>query len=251
MDKFDGRCLDLRLFSEKREQAQDIKGEKTAPDAGEPTGDISSPDAGERTERFKELIRGEYKDLYDAQVQNILRQRLRGSEETRKKYEALAPALELLEKKYGVPAGDAEALSRAVQLEEKGEGARLRRRELKEGADRQYAEWIRQAGELAALYPDFDLKGELGDERFGALLRGGASLKDAYELVHRQSIMEKGARDMEEKIARRILSGELRPREGGISAASAALVKNDVSQMSKKTRQEIIRRVQRGEKISF
>ena len=251
MKNYDGRCLDLKLFSEKAEQAQDIKGEKKAPDAGEQTGETTVSDAGERSERFRELIRGEYKDLYDAEVQKILRQRLKGSEETRKKYEALAPALAILEKKYGVESGDAQALCRALAMEESGEGARLRRAELREGADRQYAEWIRQAGELAAIYPDFDLKGELGDERFGALLRGGASLKDAYELVHRQSIMEKGAREMEEKIARRVLSGELRPREGGISAPSAALVKNDVSQMSKKTRQEIIRRVQRGEKISF
>lgn len=251
MKKINDSCLEAKDFSEKAVQTLDIKGEKTASDAGKQTGDTSAPDAGERSERFRELIRGEYKDLYDAEIQKILKQRLRGSEETRKKYEALAPALEILARKYGVAAGDPEALTQALEFEESGESLRLHRSELRQGADRQYAEWIRQAGELAAVYPDFDLKGELGDERFGALLRGGASLRDAYELVHRQSIMEKGAREMEEKIARRVLSGGLRPREGGISAPSAAMVKNDVSQMSKKTRQEIIRRVQRGEKISF
>ena len=50
---------------------------------------------------------------------------------------------------------------------------------------------------------------------------------------------------------RRILSGADRPREGGLTSQSAAVVKSDVAGMSKAARREIIRRVQRGEKISF
>jgi len=242
------RRFDLRLFSQ--EQAHDIAGEEKASDAGKQAG-VKAPDAGERSERFQALIRGEFKDLFDAQVQGIIRQRLRQSEETAGKLKALAPALERLEKEYGVETGDARALSDAVLKALDGEGAQERRLRARQGAQRQYAEWIRQAGEMAAEYPDFDVRQELKEPRFAALLRGGAGLRDAYELIHRQSIMEKSARDMEEKIVGRVLSGQLRPREGGLGSQSAALVKSDVAQMSRKARQDIIRRVQRGEKISF
>ena len=42
-----------------------------------------------------------------------------------------------------------------------------------------------------------------------------------------------------------------RPQENGMSSKSAAVVKSDVSQLTTADRQEIIRRVQRGEKIRF
>lgn len=242
-----GRRLDLRLFSQAG--AQTISGD-TASDAGKQTGD-NAPDAGERSERFRALIRGEFKDLYDSEVQRIVKQRLKGSEETAKRLEALAPALSLLEKHWGLESGDTEGLNRAVRETFDGESVKLRQLRAREGAERQYARWIQQAGELAAEYPDFELRRELKEPRFAALLRGGAELRDAYELVHRDSIMAKSARDMEERIVGRIAAGQLRPREGGLSGQSAAALKGDVARMSRKTRQEIIRRVQRGEKISF
>ena len=79
----------------------------------------------------------------------------------------------------------------------------------------------------------------------------GASVRAAYELVNRDAIMRAAARDMEERLVRSILSGADRPREGGLTSQSAAVVKSDVAGMSRSARREIIRRVQRGEKISF
>ncbi|MGI5976166.1 MAG: hypothetical protein ACOX68_00520 [Candidatus Limivicinus sp.] len=248
--------FDIQLFAGDGREIHSRAGDKKAPDAGEQTGGEKPSDAGEvkpldRGKKFKELIEGEYRDLYNAQVQNILKQRLKGSEETVRKYKVLAPALELLEKKYGVESGDAEALCAAVTGDQTGERERAERRNARKNAFRIYREWMEDARSTGGAYPEFDLMEELRNPHFQCLLRGGAGIREAYELIHRDSIMEKAAKELEEKITNRILSGSQRPREGGLSSRSAAVIKADVSQMSRKARQDIIRRVQRGERISF
>lgn len=247
-----GHSFDIQLFAGSGIEERGITGDKKAPVAGERTaGDKTTPVAGENTqaqrmESFEALIRGEYKDLYDAKIQHIVKQRLKGSEETVKKYRALSPGLRLLEKKYGVAEGDSEALSRALTEEETQRTMRAEHM-----ARQQYDSWLSQAKELRESYPGFDLAAELSDHRFRELLRSGVPMGDAYELIHRDELMEKTARDMEERISRRILSGMSLPRENGMGGVSSAVMKQDMSQMSKKARQDIIRRVQRGERISF
>lgn len=224
-----------------------------APEGAENISGVQAPDAGEqdRSARFKALIEGEFKDEYNASVQSIVTKRLRGSEEAAKKYKLLAPAIAALEQRYGTQPGDAAALARA--LEDDGTGARhgAGEDERREKTSRLYGRWLRQAADLRGACPGFDLSKELKNPQFCELLRSGASVRAAYELANRESIMRAAARDMEEKLTRRILAGDSRPREGGLSGQSAAAVHSDVAGMSKAARQEIIRRVQRGEKIAF
>ena len=238
------QAYDIQLFAAP-EGAEDISGVQT-PDAGGQTAGVNTAsDAGEqdRSARFKALIEGEFKDEYNASVQSIVTKRLRGSEEAAKKYKLLAPAIAALEQRYGTQPGDAAALARARQ----GAGEDERR----EKTSRLYGRWLRQAADLRGACPGFDLSKELKNPQFCELLRSGASVRAAYELANRESIMRAAARDMEEKLTRRILAGDSRPREGGLSGQSAAAVHSDVAGMSKAARQEIIRRVQRGEKIAF
>ena len=247
-----GHSFDIQLFAGSGSEEKGITGEKEASAAGKQrSGEKVTPAAGENTqaqrmEAFEALIRGEYRDVYDAKVQHIVKQRLKGSEETIRKYKALSPGLRLLEKKYGVAEGDSEALSRALTEEEAQKN--LRTEQL---ARSQYENWLSQATQLREKQPGFDLAAELSDSRFRELLKSGVPMGDAYELIHRDELMEKTARDMEERISRRILSGLSRPRENGMGGVSSAVVKQDMSQMSRKARQDIIRRVQRGERISF
>ena len=243
--------FNIQLFAGK-DEAQGITGDDKALAAGErTTGEKTTPAAGEdtqaqRMERFEALIKGEYKDVYKAHVQHIVKQRLKGSEETIRKYKALSPVLQLLEKKYGVPAEDAAALYAALDNERSSA-----QRKTDALAREQYDSWLSQAGKLRETYPDFDIKAELSNHRFKELLKSGVPVGDAYELIHRAELMEKAAGEMEERISRRILSGTARPRESALRSQSSAMMKSDVSQMSKKARQDIIRRVQQGEKISF
>ena len=74
-------------------------------------------------------------------------------------------------------------------------------------------------------------------------------------MIHKDDIipaaMQFTAKTVEQKLTNKIIAGGARPSENGISSQSAAQVKSDVSQLTKADRAEIIRRVQRGEKIRF
>ena len=236
-----------------------------------------------REAAFEALIKGEYKDLYDARIQDTIQKRLKGSKETVDKYNALTPTLELLARKYGVKdAGDIEALNKAINDDdtyfeeealEKGitveqlkeikkmerENAELRRQmqeqKTQENANKLYATWMEQAEAAKQVYPSFDLKAEMGNPKFVDLLKSNIDVRTAYEVVHKDDIisgaMQFTAQQVEKKLANKIMAGGNRPSENGMSSQGAAVVKSDVSQLSKEDRAEIIRRVQRGEKIRF
>jgi hypothetical protein len=251
--------------------------EDVAPDAGVQT--VAQVD---RNAEFERLIKGEYKDLYDARMQDTIQKRLKSSKETVDKFNALSPTLELLAKKYGVDATDIEALNRAIEEDdsyfeeealERGmtvkdlkkvkamerENAELKAQmqeaQRQENGKKLYAAWMQQADEAKKVYPSFDLRAEMENPRFLDLLRSNIDVRTAYEVLHKDEIipaaMQFTAKTVESKIAKKIAANGARPTENGMSSQSATVVKSDVSQLSKADRAEIIRRVQRGEKIRF
>ncbi|MBR4016362.1 MAG: hypothetical protein IKK11_00935 [Oscillospiraceae bacterium] len=236
----------------------------------------------DRNAEFEKLIKGEYKDLFDARMQDTIQKRLKGTKETVEKYEALSPTLELLSRKYGVDASDINALNKAIEEDdsyyeeealEKGitvqqlkeirrmerENADLKRQmraqSAKENADRLYASWMEQAEKTKGVYPTFNLQAEMANPQFVNLLRNNVDVRTAYEVLHKDEIipaaMQFTAKTVEQKLTNKIIANGARPSENGTSSQSAAVVKSDVSQLSKADREEIIRRVQRGEKIRF
>lgn len=250
------------------------------PAAGE--GKVAQVATEDRNAKFEELIKGEYKDLYAARVQDTIQKRLKSNQETVDRFNALTPTLEMLAKKYGVKSDDIEALNKAIEEDDayyeeeamqKGisveqlkqirkmerENADLRRqmqeRQTKENADKMYAAWLQQADSVKSVYPSFDLRAELNNPQFVNLLRSNVDVRTAYEVLHKDEIipaaMQFTAKTVEQKLTNKIMSGGARPMENGMNSQSAAVVKSDVSQLSKADRQEIIRRVQRGEKIRF
>lgn len=238
--------------------------------------------ADERQSRFEALIKGEFKDLYDARVQDTIQKRLKASKEKTDRYDALTPTLDLLARKYGVDPTDAEALAKAIEEDdsyyedealEKGisveqlksirkmerENAELKRQmqeqSMHEEADRIYAGWMQESAALKQVYPGFSLETELQNPRFVDLLRSNIDVRTAYEVLHKDEIipaaMQFTAQQVEQKLTNRIMAGQGRPQENGLGGRASAVIKSDVSQLSKADRQEIIRRVQRGEKIRF
>lgn len=236
----------------------------------------------DREKAFEDLIKGEYKDLYDRRVRETLQKRLKGAQETAERLQALAPTMELLEKKYGVKAGDLEALNQAIEedtgyfedesaktgipveqlkqmrhMERENQQLRQTMEELRaqESADRMYRQWLEQEQDTRQVYPQFSLEEELGNEQFLRLMRSGVDVKTAYEVVHKDEIipaaMQFAAKTAEQKVVNKIRAGGARPMENGVQDQSASLVKTDVSQLSKADRAEIIRRAERGEKIRF
>ena len=236
----------------------------------------------DRNAEFEKLIKGEYKDLYDARVQDTVQKRLKNTKEIVEKHEALTPTLEILAKKYGVDASDIEALNKAIEEDdsyfedealEKGvtveelkkirkmerENAELKRQmeeqETRERANKLYSSWLQQSEQAKAVYPSFDLETEMQNPQFVNLLRSNVDVKTAFEVLHKDEIipaaMQYTAKTVEQKLTNKIIANGARPVENGMSSQGAAVVKSDVSQLSKADRAEIYRRVRRGEKISF
>ena len=243
---------------------------------------VESVQQPDRNAEFEKLIKGEYKDLYDQRMQDTIQKRLKGTKETVDRYNSLSPTLELLGKKYGVDPNNIDALNKAIEEDdtyyeeealEKGitvqqlkeirkmekENAELKRQmqeeKAKEKGAQLYAQWMDQAKQAQNVYPSFDLRAEMQNPKFVDLLRANIDVRTAYEVIHKDDIipaaMQFTAKAVEQKLAKKMMANGARPTENGISSQSSAVVKSDVSQLSKADRQEIIRRVARGEKIRF
>lgn len=258
--------------------------------AAAPTAQQAAPGETEANRRadFDQYIR-DHKDLYDERVQRAIQDRFKGQKEIQgkaDKMDALQPVLEMLAGKYGVDAADVEGLSKAIQADDsyyeqeamdKGltvqqlkqmkqlerENAEFKRaaqeRERQANAQKVYQQWVDQAEEAKRFYPDFDLKSECSaetGERFLRLLRSGVDVRTAYEVVHRDDIiggaMARAAATAQKKTIDGIRSRGLRPVENGVDVgAPARIVKSDPSKWTKKDREEISRRVMRGERIEL
>ena len=248
----------------------------------QPTTEVEEVQPVDRNAEFEKLIKGEYKDLYDARMQDTIQRRLKGTKETVDKYNALSPTLELLAKKYGVDANNIDALNKAIEEDdayyedeaiEKGvtveqlkeikkmekENAELKRqmqeRTAKENGQKLYAQWMEQAENTKKVYPSFDIRAEMNNPKFVDLLKANIDVRTAFEVLHKDDIipaaMQYTAKTVEQKLTNKIIANGARPAENGNSSQSATVVKSDVSQLSKADRAEIIRRVARGEKIRF
>lgn len=284
--------LDLQVFGEGGEGGTAAEGATgvtegaavpqtgdTAPAAEEQTKATAAPD---RSAEFEKLIKGDYKDLYDAKVQDTIQRRLKGTRETVERYEALQPTLDMLAKKYGVDAADIKALNKAIedddafyeeeamqkgitvqQLKEirkmERENTELKRQMDEErrqkNAERLYASWMDQAKKAKTVYPSFDLDAEMQNPQFVNLLRSNVDVRSAYEVIHKDEIisgaMQFAVQNATQKVTNKVIANGARPAENGTNAQSATVVGRDVSQLSKEERADIIRRVARGEKIRF
>lgn len=253
---------------------------REAPTATEAPKESAETQASDKKAVFEELIKGEYKDVFSARVDDIVRDRLKGSKSKVESYDALTPTLSMLYEKYGVKEGDIKALNKAIadddafyeaeamergvsveQLKEfkktQRENAEMRRmmdeQKARGEAERRYAGWMQQAEAAKSVYNGLDLRAELQNPAFARLLQSGVDVKTAFEVIHKDEIipaaMQYTAKKVEEQMANKIKSNASRPNENGTSSRSASNVKSDVNSFSKEDFDEIIRRVQRGEKI--
>lgn len=236
----------------------------------------------DRAAKFKALIEGEYKDLYDAKMQETVQKRLKNSKEDKEKLTAITPILDMLSKKYGVDSSDINALNKAIEddnsyyedealekgitVEQLKEIRKLERenaefKKAKEEADRRenankiYAQWMEQEQKTKSVYPNFSLQNEMQNPQFVNLLRSNIDVQTAFEVIHKDEIipaaMQYTAKQVEEKISNKIIANGARPTENGNSSQGASVTKSDVSTLTKADIAEINRRVARGERISF
>ena len=257
-----------------------IQPEESAPAAEvQPTTteQVTDPDA-----EFETLIKGKFKTQYDARMQDTIQKRLKGTKEAVDKYNELTPALEILGKKYGVDSKDIKALREAIENDEayfekeameldmpveqvkkmhklSREVNELRQqakdRETREKAERLNAIWHQQEEATKKVYPSFSMEAELQNKDFVDLISNNVDVKIAYEVVHRDELMAQAmqytAQAVEQNVAKKIAANGARPSENGMGSQASAVVKSDVSKLTKYDIDEVARRVARGERITF
>ena len=248
-----------------------------AADAGQQTGEGTGPAAGDggsvdRDAEFAKLIQGDYAEAYHKQVEGIVQKRLHNSKARLADQDRV---LSKLSSRYGVDAGDTNALLQAIdadkaylreQADENGvtedvqaqlnELKALRERKAREDNFNQLREKLgASVEETQAVYPSFDLAEEMQDQRFMQFVSNGLSIKDAYEIIHKDEIiggaMQYTADKVKEKVVNDIRARGLRPSENGAAAQSSARRTADIGSLGRDGIDKIIERAKRGEKITF
>lgn len=231
---------------------------------------------------FEELISGEYKDMFTERTQGIIDRRFKETKNLEAQLKGQQPVIDMLMSKYKITDGDIGKLTQAIDKddtywEEAAEEAGLTVEQYKtvqklqreneafrkaqmqaigqQQANAQIGEWVRQGEAVKAIYPDFDIKSELRNPEFAKMLKNGIAMQTAYEVIHMNELLTGAARvaaqKAEQNTVAKLKSKAARPSENGTSSSSSAVIKNDVSKLTKADRMEIARRAARGEIIKF
>ncbi len=266
----------------------------TTAEGSVPEGTTGTPNAPEKRDynaEFNDLIKGEYKEAYQSRIKDAVGKRLKGTEETVKKYKALESSLTLLGQRYNVDPADSDALSKAIaadnsyyeqeamelgvpveqlkQLKQaEAQNAVLQRQlqeqEAKEKADKLYTQWMQEAESIKEVYPSFDLDNLLNEatnstpeaQQFRSLLgTPGVSMKQAYEIANLDNIiggaMQHTAEVIEKKVVNSVIANKSRPAENGLGSSPTAPTARDINSLTDAERAEIIRRAEAGEQIDL
>lgn len=261
-------------------------GQQTAPSAagkgkeGEVT--TTSNTLEDKRKAFRELINGEYKDIYTEETQRVINRRFGETKNLEEQVKRSQPIMDMLMQRYKIADGDPAKLQKAIEnddaywseaAEEAGlsveqykqfqrlqrENAALlnaqRQRQSQQAAEQQLQRWYGEAEQVKGLYPSFDLNAEVKNPQFLSMLRAGVPVQHAYEVIHmdeiKAGVAQLTAQATEKQVVDGIRAKGARPQENGTTSQSAFTVKDDVSKLTKAERAEIARRVARGETISF
>ena len=192
---------------------------------------------------------------YSRYMQEMVQARLKNVKQAGQQLELLKPALAVMASAYGLDPEqpDYGALAKAVTEDRRycADETYLRSH---------YDGLMRQAEQLRAKFPDFDMRTEMLNPVFVRLTapETGVSLEDAYYTVHRQQIqhsaMEAASRETATRISNAIRSGTARPVENGTASTAASVTAFDYRKASPQQRNALKTRIRqavaRGEKLS-
>lgn len=246
----------------------------------------SAPAAQDDAAEWNSLKTGKHKQRFDADVQEILRGRLKGASENQATLDTLAPMLAEMARRMGKDPSDVQGivaqymnddslyeeesirtgtpipvLKQLKEMEKQRDQAQAQvSRFTEEAQNRQhFMNLIQQAEALKQTYPQFDLQAEMQDERFVRMTapNGGCSVEEAYYALHHKEIAEQAmqfaAQKAQQQAAQTVQANRARPVENGMRGNARAVdVRSDPSNLTRKDLEEIARRVQAGDRsISF
>lgn len=284
----EGGALGSEEKSELDEEAEENQNEAEGKD-GEEKGEGKTKSPEERRKAFGELLRGEYADLTEELMQNAVTEATRRLEAS----PAMKGLMQALQEKYGTDANDLVALTEAVRngavkddayyeklAMEKGVSTRTAReldklesqnkhlteqqqliRQMERQREQQariaelQAGWDREAEQLKAQYPDFNMAEVLANPEVEKMMRSGVSMTNAYRSAYFDHILKQQqaatAKQVEQGVVNRMQQRNARPGENGTRPGGAVQTKIDVSHMSRKEMEEMEKRVMRGEVITL
>lgn len=284
----EGGALGSEEKSELDEEAAENQNEAEGKD-GEEKGEGKTKSPEERRKAFGELLRGEYADLTEELMQNAVTEATRRLEAS----PAMKGLMQALQEKYGTDANDLVALTEAVRngavkddayyeklAMEKGVSTKTAReldklesqnkqlteqqqliRQMERQREQQariaelQAGWDREAEQLKAQYPDFNMAEVLANPEVEKMMRSGVSMTNAYRSAYFDHILKQQqaatARQVEQGVVNRMQQRNARPGENGTRPGGAVQTKIDVSHMSRKEMEEMERRAMRGEVITL
>ena len=284
----EGGALGSEEKSELDEEAAENQNEAEGKD-GEEKGEGKTKSPEERRKAFGELLRGEYADLTEELMQNAVTEATRRLEAS----PAMKGLMQALQEKYGTDANDLVALTEAVRngavkddayyeklAMEKGVSTRTAReldklesqnkhlteqQQMIQQMERQrvqqariaelQAGWDREAEQLKAQYPDFNMAEVLANPEVEKMMRSGVSMTNAYRSAYFDHILKQQqaatARQVEQGVVNRMQQRNARPGENGTRPGGAVQTKIDVSHMSRKEMEEMEKRAMRGEVITL
>lgn len=284
----EGGALGSEEKSELDEEAAENQNEAEGKD-GEEKGEGKTKSPEERRKAFGELLRGEYADLTEELMQNAVTEATRRLEAS----PAMKGLMQALQEKYGTDANDLVALTEAVRngavkddayyeklAMEKGVSTKTAReldklesqnkqlteqqqliRQMERQREQQariaelQAGWDREAEQLKAQYPDFNMAEVLANPEVEKMMRSGVSMTNAYRSAYFDHILKQQqaatAQQVEQGVVNRMQQRNARPGENGTRPGGAVQTKIDVSHMSRKEMEEMEKRAMRGEVITL
>lgn len=253
--------------------------------AGAQADDGQAEEDKARRAAFEEVLAAN-KDLYEERLKQQLDRRMRSSQRDmdllkgqNARFNGLAQAIA---QRYGINANDMDGLEKAIRedqswIEEQAarngltveqqkhifelEAKNKEFEEARERAEKQarteavLSQWQKESDELKLVYPDFDFDTEQKNPDFCYLIGRGMTLRKAYEAVHLDELvtgaMEYAVNRTANAVAANVRANGLRPTEGAGRGGAPSSMNLDVHKLSKEQRADIVRRVERGERITL
>lgn len=219
---------------------------------------------------------------YNREMQATIQARLRTAKAAEDTMGKLAPALEVLARKYnldpdnmdydaltqaindddgfyenkalelGVPLETAKKIDqeeRAAARQKREEARTLEQQKIQQHIQKHIQKLQEQGEALKKIFPNFDLRTELQNPAFARMTAPGVgiSVEDAYYAVHRKEIqtaaMQVTAQKTAQKISNSIQAGQRRPMENGTSAQAPSVITFDYKHASQEQRNEFKRKL--------
>lgn len=225
--------------------------------------------------QFDELIRGEFKGAFAKRCQKVIDKRFKESKQLKEFADGARGVIDRLKEKFSIEEDDFDAIIEKLDgggiptasaaedsgevggergKSEKSDDAAFGSKVARHLASREiYEGFLAEAGALKEIYPTFELEKECESPYFTALLSLGLGMRDAFEALHKDEIigeaMEYTARAVAEALSRSRMSRAGRPFENSLAAVSTQPSRRSVSTLSDGEIIDIVKMVERGEKV--